>query len=67
MKLLKPNYPVGHVMFFIVFVVCSASADEDPMTPMYDIELSEPRVDLSARPLAGKVIRYDPPLRVPAE
>ena len=33
-------------------------ADEDPMSPMYEMERPEPRADLSARPLAGKYIRY---------
>ena len=58
MIILKPNYPAGLFMFFAALVVSPAFADEDPMSPMYDMERSEPRVDLSARPLAGKVMRY---------
>ena len=45
-------------MFSLAFDTDLALADEDPMSPMYEMDRSEPRVDLSARPLAGKVMRY---------
>ena len=35
-----------------------ARADEDPMSPMYAMDRPEPKADLSARPLAGKFVRY---------
>ena len=35
-----------------------ASADEDPMSPMYELKRPPPQVDLSVRPLAGKLVRY---------
>ena len=44
--------------FFISIAINSALADEDPMSPMYEMDLPKPKSDLSARPLSGKVIRY---------
>lgn len=41
-----------------VFRLGSAFADEDPMSPMYEMDLPQPVTDLSARPLAGKFVRY---------
>lgn len=35
-----------------------ATADEDPMSPMYEMNLPEPQANLAARPLAGKFVRY---------
>ena len=35
-----------------------AYADDDPMSPMYELERGEPQADLSARPLAGTYVRY---------
>lgn len=58
MKPLKRKYLIKLLMLLVMFAVESAFADEDPMSPMYEMELSNPKADLSARPLAGKVVRY---------
>ena len=52
---IKPYYAV---LFFSISMAGSAFADEDPMSPMYEMDLAEPKADLAARPLAGKFIRY---------
>lgn len=58
MKHLESKIMFGFFIFTLVFDAEVALADEDPMSPMYEMERSEPKVDLSARPLAGKVMRY---------
>ena len=45
-------------IFLATLVLRTAVADEDPMSPMYEMNLSKPKTDLSARLLAGKVLRY---------
>ena len=46
------------VLLFSICAISPAFADEDPLTPLYEMELTEPKVDLSATPLAGKFFRY---------
>ena len=58
MKIPKLILSIGICTLSLALDTDRALADEDPMSPMYDMERSEPRVDLSARPLAGKVMRY---------
>ena len=58
MSYLKPGLLAGLVALSLPLDIQLAVADEDPMSPMYEMERSEPRVDLSARPLAGRVMRY---------
>lgn len=41
-----------------LFAIGLTTADEDPMSPMYEMNSPEPKVDLSASPLAGKYVRY---------
>jgi hypothetical protein len=55
---MKPQHSARLVMFLLVLSASLAVADEDPMSPMYELERGEAKVDLSARPLAGKVMRY---------
>jgi hypothetical protein len=45
-------------LLFSILVTGYTYADDDPMSPMYELDLAEPKADLSARPLAGKFIRY---------
>jgi hypothetical protein len=54
----RQNYLIAAFLLVPVFGVQLAYADEDPMSPMYAMERPEPKADLSARPLAGKVMRY---------
>ena len=58
MKFLKLFFSVALCIGSTVFGTGLVLADEDPMSPMYEMERSTPRADLSARPLAGKVMRY---------
>lgn len=58
MNILTSKAAVAVFLYYLVCGIGLALADEDPMTPMYDMERSAPRADLSARPLAGKVMRY---------
>ena len=46
------------VLMTLFAIGLAAFADEDPMSPMYEISSPEPKVDLSASPLAGKYVRY---------
>jgi hypothetical protein len=41
-----------------IFIVGPVIADEDSMSPLYEMNLPAPKTDLSARPLAGKYLRY---------
>jgi hypothetical protein len=46
---------------FVLVALCTtglASADEDPMSPMYEINSPDAEVDLSNSALAGKYVRY---------
>jgi hypothetical protein len=58
LKFQKQVYLAGLLACIVMFVGRFAFADLDPMSPMYELQRSEPKVDLSARPLAGKVMRY---------
>ena len=58
LKFLKPHLSVALFMCSLALDGDLAFADEDPMSPMYEMERPDPKVDLSARPLAGKVLRY---------
>jgi hypothetical protein len=58
MNLNKRQFMAGVVITLISLFGGSAFADEDPMSPMYGINSQKPEADLSARPLAGKVVRY---------
>jgi hypothetical protein len=57
MQLFNINIYFG-VLFLSINMAGSALADEDPMSPMYEMDLAEPKANLAARPLAGKFIRY---------
>jgi hypothetical protein len=58
LKFFKLHFSIALFMCSLAIDDRLAFADEDPMSPMYEMERAEPRVDLSARPLAGKVMRY---------
>lgn len=48
----------GVFFLIVLFIANNTFADEDPMSPMYEMNLPEPKVDLSNSPLAGKYVRY---------
>ena len=52
------NSTYTKLLLLCIFVAGHAFADDDPMWPMYEMTLPEPKTDLSARPLAGKFVRY---------
>lgn len=57
MKYLNLDKPWKSLLLSLC-LICHAHADDDPMSPMYEMDLPEPKADLSATPLAGKFIRY---------
>jgi len=57
MQIFNKNTYFG-VLFISISLAGSALADEDPLSPMYQMDLAEPKTNLAATPLAGKFIRY---------
>lgn len=58
MKPFKLNTAYRTFLLFVLLASGLVFADEDPISPMYSPDSPEPQADLSARPLAGKVVRY---------
>jgi hypothetical protein len=58
MKQFLSTVSTGVIALLTALSSGSASADEDPMSPMYETKRPPPQVDLSVRPLAGKLVRY---------
>ena len=58
MVLLKTRSVSIVIVLLMLTLSKTVIADEDPMSPMYEMNLPQPKVDLSKSPLAGKYVRY---------